>query len=60
MSTTVPGTDVLDLEISLAYVALVSARGLFDRCPSAENEKRVVETAAEVDRLLDRRLIASR
>jgi hypothetical protein len=60
MTTSVPGTDVLDLEISLAYVALVGARGVFDRCPSAENEQRVTETAAEVDRLLDRRLTASR
>lgn len=56
MSTGISGTDELDLEISLAYVVLGGARGMWSRCPSAENAGRVEEAAAELDRLLDRRL----
>jgi hypothetical protein len=59
MSPSVTSIDELDLEISVAYIGLGSARQLFVRCPSAENESRVTAAEAEVDRLLDRRLDAS-
>jgi hypothetical protein len=58
MSPIVTRVDELDLEISLAFIALGSARARFDRCPSGENERRVDEAVAEVDRLLDQRLVA--
>ena len=57
MSTGISGTGVLDLEISLAYVVVGGARGMWRRCPSAENAQRVEEAEAELDRLLDRRLL---
>ena len=56
MSTGITGTDVLDLEISLAYVVLGGARGMWQRCPSADNARRVEEAEVELDHLLDRRL----
>jgi hypothetical protein len=59
MNPIVTSTDELDLEIAVAFIALSSARGRFDRCPSAENEKRVDEAAAEVDELLDQRLVVT-
>ena len=59
MNPIVTGTDELDLEISVAFIALGSARGRFDRCPSAENQQRVDEAAAEVDQLLDQRLLVT-
>jgi hypothetical protein len=58
MSPTVPTVHELDLGISVAFIALGSARSRFDRCPSAENEQRVADAEAEVDRLLDQRLAA--
>jgi hypothetical protein len=36
------------------------ARSSFHRCPSAENERRVADAVADVDRLLDARLAAAR
>jgi hypothetical protein len=57
MSPIVTSTDELDLEISVAWITLGSARGRFSRCPSAENEQRVDAATAEVDRLLDQRLV---
>jgi hypothetical protein len=57
MSTIVTSVTELDLEISVAYIALGSARGRFDRCPSAENQLRIDEAAADMDRLLDQRLL---
>ncbi len=51
--------DELDLEISVASIALSGARQRFLRCPSAENAERVSEALAEVDRLLDQRLAAT-
>ncbi|WP_448627546.1 hypothetical protein [Geodermatophilus sp. URMC 64] len=57
MSAIVTSTDELDLEISVAFIALGSARGRFDRCPSGENQRRVDEATAEMDRLLDQRLV---
>jgi hypothetical protein len=56
MSASVTSVDELDLEISVAYIALGGARQRFVRCPSAENEERVAAAEAEVDRLLDQRL----
>jgi hypothetical protein len=58
MSPSITSIDELDLDISVAYIALGGARGLFDRCPSAENQRRVDEAEAEVNRLLDQRLLA--
>ena len=56
MSPSITSVDEIDLEISVAFIALGSARGLWSRCPSAENERRVEDAEAEVNRLLDRRL----
>jgi hypothetical protein len=47
----------LDLEISVAYLTLGGARDLWTRCPVAENQRRVDAAEAEVNRLLDRRLV---
>jgi hypothetical protein len=57
MSTIVTSVNELDLEISVAYIALGSARGRFDRCPSGENQLRIDEATADMDRLLDQRLV---
>jgi hypothetical protein len=57
MSRIVPSTDDLDVEIAVVAVVLSGARGRFDRCPSAENQRRIDEAAAEVDLLLDQRLV---
>ncbi len=59
MSPSITSVDEIDLEISVAFIALGSARGLWRRCPSAENERRVDEAEAEVNRLLDQRLAAA-
>ena len=56
MSPSITTIDELDLEISVAYIALGSARSVFVRCPSPENQRRVDEAESEVDRLLDRRI----
>ena len=58
MSTSVTSVDELDLAISVAFIALGAARTQLARCPSGENERRVADAAAEVDRLLDQRLVA--
>ena len=58
MSSSVTSVDELDLEISVAYITLGGARTAFTRCPSGENERRVADAVAEVDRLLDLRLVA--
>ena len=60
MSPSITSVDEIDLEISVAYITLGGARNLFNRCPSADNEQRVDEAEAEVNRLLDRRLTFSR
>jgi hypothetical protein len=57
MNPIVTSTDELDLEISVAFIALSSARGRFERCPSGENQRLIDEAAAEVDQLLDQRLL---
>jgi hypothetical protein len=59
MSPTITSVDEIDLDISIAYIALGGARHAFARCPSAENEQRVTEAVADVDRLLDARLEAA-
>jgi hypothetical protein len=57
MSTIVTSVEELDLEISVAFAVLGGARGRFERCPSAANQRLVDEAMAGVDRLLDQRLI---
>jgi hypothetical protein len=59
VSPSVTSIEELDIEISVAYIALGGARERFHRCPSSENQGRVAEAEAEVDRLLDQRLAAS-
>jgi hypothetical protein len=56
MNPSITCIENLDLEISVAYIALGGAREVFARCPIAENQQRVDEAEAEVNRLLDRRL----
>ena len=60
MSPTITSVDEIDLDISVAYIALGVARSAFTRCPSAENERRVSDAVADVDRLLDARLATAR
>ena len=59
MSPTITSVDEIDLDISVAYIALGVARTTFTRCPSAENERRVADAVAVVDGLLDARLDAA-
>ena len=47
----------LDLEISVAYITLGGAREVWNRCPVVENQLRIDAAEAEVNRLLDRRLV---
>lgn len=47
----------LDVEIAVAFIALGGARQRHRRCPSVENEERITDATAEVDRLLDVRLV---
>lgn len=58
MSSSIVTIDQLDLEISVAHIAVGSARAAFERCPSAENQQRIEAAVAEVDLLLDQRLAA--
>ena len=60
VSPTITSVDQIDYDISVAYIALGVVRSSFERCPSAENARRVEEAAADVDRLLDARLAALR
>ena len=60
MSPTITSVDEIDLDISVAYIALGVARSSFTRCPSAETEQLVAEAVADVDRLLDARLATAR
>jgi hypothetical protein len=48
----------LDLDISVAFITLGGARQVWIRCPVVENQQRVDEAEAEVNRLLDQRLTA--
>ena len=56
MSPTVTSLEQIDLDISLAFVALGVARNAHARCPSGENAGAVTEAERAVDRLLDARL----
>jgi len=60
MSPTITSVDQIDLDISIAFVALGVARTALGRCPSGENELAVDRAQAAVDRLLDARLLAAR
>jgi hypothetical protein len=60
MSPSVTSVEEIDLGIAVAHIALGGARSVFVRCPNGENEQRVDEAEAEVNRLLDRRLTVSR
>lgn len=60
MSTTVTSVDQIDLDISVAHIALGAARRSFARCPSGENAAAVAAAEQAVDRLLDARLAARR
>ena len=56
MDTSITCIENLDLEISMAYIALAGAREVWARCPVADNQRRVDAAEAEVNRLLERRL----
>jgi hypothetical protein len=58
VSSRIVTIDQLDIEISLAHIAVGGARAVFTRSPNAQNQQRVDEGVAEVDRLLDQRLAA--
>ena len=58
MSPSVTTIEEIDLEISVAYIALGSARSLWHRSPTDDNARRLDHAQAEVDRLLDERLLA--
>jgi hypothetical protein len=60
MSPTVTSLDEIDLEVSVAYVALGVARSAFTRCPSGENQRAVDDAENAVNQLLDARLAAQR
>jgi hypothetical protein len=60
MSTTITSLDQIDLEISVAYIALGAARAAFERCPSAENGSAVDSAEHSLDALLDARLAVTR
>jgi hypothetical protein len=60
MSPTVTSLDQIDLDISIAYIALGAARNAFTRCPSGENARAVDEAETALDRTLDARLAAQR
>jgi hypothetical protein len=51
--------DRIDEVISVAHIALGVARRSFEHCPSAENERRVNEAEADIDRMLDARIAAA-
>ena len=59
MSTTITSLDQIDLDISIAYIALGAARTAFARCPSGENERSVDEAERALNAQLDARLVAT-
>jgi hypothetical protein len=59
MDRSITCIENLDLEISVAYITLGGAREVWTRCPVVENQRRVEEAEAEVNRLLDQRLAAN-
>jgi hypothetical protein len=58
MDPTVTSLDQLDLDVSVAYIALGVARSSWNRCPSGENAEAVDAAERCVDRLLDERFAA--
>ena len=60
MSPTITSLDEIDLEVSVAFVALGVARSAFTRCPSGENQRAVDDAENAVNQLLDARLAAQR
>jgi hypothetical protein len=60
MTTTITSLDQIDLEISIAFIALGAARSAFTHCPSGENARAVDEAESALNRHLDARLDASR
>ncbi len=58
MSTSVTSLDQIDLDISIAYIALGAARTAFARCPSGENAQAVDEAESALNAQLDARLVA--
>ena len=58
MTTTITSLDQIDLEISLAFIALGAARSAFAHCPSGENARAVDEAESALNRTLDARLVA--
>ena len=58
MSTTITSLDQIDLEISIAFIALGAARSAFTHCPSGENARAVDEAESALNRQLDARLVA--
>ena len=58
MSPTITSLDQIDLDISIAFIALGAARHAFTRCPSGENAKAVDDAEAALNRRLDARLVA--
>ncbi len=58
MSTTVTSLDQIDLDISIAYIALGAARTALAHCPSGENQRAVDEAERALDAQLDARLVA--
>jgi hypothetical protein len=58
MSPTVTSLDEIDLEVSVAFVALGVARTAFTRCPSGDNQRAVDDAENAVNQLLDARLAA--
>lgn len=58
MSPTITSLDEIDLDVSVAFVALGVARSAFTRCPSGENQRAVDDAENAVNRLLDARLAA--
>jgi hypothetical protein len=56
MSPTVTTIDQIDLDISIAFIALGVARHAFTRCPSGENARGIDEAEGALNQLLDARL----
>lgn len=59
MTTSVTSLDQIDLDISIAYIALCAARTAYGRCPSGENARVVDEAESALNARLDTRLVAT-
>ena len=55
MSPTITSVDEIDLDISVAYIALGAARHAWAHCPSTENARLVDRAEGEVNALLEMR-----